>query len=146
MCSILIDLFSKDETTIKENTMAVTEFGRAVRKARHQTNDTLATMSKGLKKSVAFLSAIETGRSKIPLDFVKEIESFFIEKGYQPEEDLTVLAQIENKNVPLDGLSVQQQMMVAGFANSQLSNEQIQKISTLLEQIKSSPDQLTLED
>lgn len=126
--------------------MAVTKFGEAVRIARRNTKDTLMTMSEALGKSVAFISAIETGRSKIPLDFVKEIEDFFESKGYTFEENLRVLAQIENKNVPLDGLSVQQQMMVAGFANSQLSNEQIQKISKLLSQVTEIQYNIKLED
>lgn len=125
--------------------MAVTKFGEAVRIARRNTNDTLMTMSKALGKSVAFISAIETGRSKIPLDFVEDIECFFEKKGYTFESDLKVLAQIENKNVPLDGLSVQQQMMVAGFANSRLSNEQIQKLSKLLNQVTNGAVHLELD-
>uniref|UniRef100_UPI0032B20555 helix-turn-helix transcriptional regulator n=1 Tax=uncultured Psychrobacter sp. TaxID=259303 RepID=UPI0032B20555 len=72
--------------------MAVTKFGEAVRLARRNTNDTLMTMSEELGKSVAFMSAIETGRSKIPLDFVDDIEGFFTKKGYIFEKDLKVLA------------------------------------------------------
>lgn len=126
--------------------MAVTKFGEAVRLARRNTNDTLMTMSEELGKSVAFMSAIETGRSKIPLDFVDDIEGFFTKKGYIFEKDLKVLANIENKNVPLDGLTIQHQMMVAGFANSQLSNEQIQKVSKLLQEIQNTPENLNIED
>lgn len=126
--------------------MAVTKFGEVVRLARRNTNDTLMTMSEELGKSVAFISAVETGRSKIPLDFVDNIEKFFVKKGYVFEDDLKVLANIENKNVPLDGLTVQHQMMVAGFANSQLSNEQIQKVSKLLQEIQNTPEQLNIED
>lgn len=116
--------------------MAVTDFGRAVRKARHETNDTLTTMSKGLKKSVAFLSAIETGRTKVPLDLVPEIKSFFGNKGYEFDEDLKVLANITNESVPIDGLSYQHQMMVAGFANSNFNREDLDKICDLLNKVK----------
>lgn len=126
--------------------MAVTRFGEVIRLARRNTNDTLMTMSEGLGKSVAFISAIETGRSKIPLDFVEKIENFFAKKEYFFEDNLKVLANIENKNVPLDGLTVQHQMMVAGFANSQLSNEQIQKISKLLQKIKNVSEDSNIEE
>lgn len=126
--------------------MAVTKFGEAIRLARRNTNDTLMTMSEELGKSVAFISAIEIGRSKIPLDFVEKIENFFTRRGYVFETDLKVLANIENKNVPLDGLTVQHQMMVAGFANSQLSNEQIQKISKLLQKIQNTSEHSNIEE
>lgn len=126
--------------------MAVTKFGEEVRLARRSTNDTLLTMSEALGKSVAFISAIETGRSKIPLDFVEKIEKFFAEKEYFFEVDLKVLANVENKNVPLDGLTVQHQMMIAGFANSQLSNEQIQRLSKLFEEIKVTSKCNSIED
>ena len=126
--------------------MAVTKFGEVIRLARRNTNDTLMTMSEELGKSVAFISAIETGRSKIPLDFVEKIEVFFAKRGYIFKDDLKVLANIENKNVPLDGLTVQHQMMVAGFANSQLSNEQIQKISKLLQKIQNTSEHSNIEE
>ncbi len=126
--------------------MAVTKFGEVIRLARRNTNDTLMTMSEELGKSVAFISAIETGRSKIPLDFVEKIEVFFTKRGYIFKDDLKVLANIENKNVPLDGLTVQHQMMVAGFANSKLSNEQIQKISKLLQKIQNTSEHSNIEE
>lgn len=111
--------------------MAVTEYGRAVRLARSKTKDTLLTMSEHLNKSVAFLSAIETGRTKIPMDFVQEVESYFNQKGYKFDKNLKVLASVDNKSVGIDGLSYQQQMLVAGFANSQYTQEELQKIFEL---------------
>ncbi|HEZ7495939.1 TPA: helix-turn-helix transcriptional regulator, partial [Neisseria meningitidis] len=44
--------------------MGLTKFGAAVREARRQTKQTLQTMAATLGTSPAFLSAIETGRSK----------------------------------------------------------------------------------
>ena len=117
--------------------MAVTEFGKAVRKARRKTNDTLMTMSEALSKSPAFLSAIETGKTKIPLDFVSEITDFFKTKNFSFEEDIVQLAMVDNQNAPLDGLSYQHKMMVAGFANSRFSKEELDKICHLLEEIHS---------
>lgn len=122
--------------------MAVTNFGRAVRKARQETNDTLMTMSKALNKSVAFLSAIETGRTKIPLDLIPEIEQFFHQKGYIFEEKLSVVASVANESVPIDGLSYQHQMIVAGFANSNFNREDLDKICSLLEEIQKAKEVL----
>jgi transcriptional regulator with XRE-family HTH domain len=115
--------------------MAVTEFGKAIRKARRETDDTLMTMSEGLNKSPAFLSAIETGKTKIPLDFVEHIIQFFENKGFFFKEDLFQLAMVDNDNAPLDGLSYQHKMMVAGFANSRFTKEELDTICHLLNEI-----------
>lgn len=120
-----------DKATIGVYFMAVTEYGRAVRLARSITKDTLLTMSEHTNKSVAFLSAIETGRTKIPMDFVEEVESYFNQKGYYFDKNLKVLASVDNKSVGIDGLSYQQQMLVAGFANSQYTQEELEKIFEL---------------
>lgn len=116
--------------------MAVTDFGRAIRKARLETNDTLSSMSKALKKSVSFLSAIETGRTKIPLDLIPNIIDFFSKRNYEFDEDLFVLANLANESVPIDGLSYQHQMMVAGFANSRFNRDDLDKICDLLSQLQ----------
>ncbi|MDO3665357.1 helix-turn-helix domain-containing protein [Acinetobacter higginsii] len=115
--------------------MAVTELGKAVREARRKTNDTLLTMSEALNKSPAFLSAIETGKTKIPLDFVNSIITFFEAKNYFFPSDLVQLAMVDNENAPLDGLSNQHKMMVAGFANSKFTKDELDKICNLLAEI-----------
>lgn len=116
--------------------MAVTDFGRAIRRARLETNDTLSSMSKALKKSVSFLSAIETGRTKIPLELIPSIIDFFSKRNYEFDEDLFVLANLANESVPIDGLSYQHQMMVAGFANSRFNRDDLDKICELLNQLQ----------
>lgn len=115
--------------------MAVTELGKAVREARRKTNDTLLTMSEALNKSPAFLSAIETGKTKIPLDFVNNIITFFEAKNYFFPSNLIELAMVDNENAPLDGLSNQHKMMVAGFANSKFTKDELDKICNLLDEI-----------
>lgn len=120
--------------------MAVTEFGKAVRQARRKTNDTLLTMSEALLKSPAFLSAIETGKTKIPLDFVNEVIDFFVLKNVTFEQNLVQLAMVDNENAPLDGLSDQHKMMVAGFANSKFTKDELEKICNLLNEIHPKPE------
>ena len=53
--------------------MALTEFGKAVRKARIDANETLLSMAKEIGTSPAFLSGMETGRKKIPVEWVEKI-------------------------------------------------------------------------
>ena len=118
--------------------MALTEFGKAVRIARVQTGYTLLTMSKELETSSAFLSGLETGSKKIPKTWVKAINNFFKTKGYKID-NLQELADISNKYVQLDdGLTQQQKMLVAGFAKSPLTPEQLRKIAELLKKVNDS--------
>lgn len=114
--------------------MGLTTFGETVRAARRQTKQTLKTMADTLGTSPAFLSAIETGRSKVPMDFVERIEDFFQSLGY-PVHDLKQKAMVSNENVSLSGLSLQQQMLVAGFASSDFSKEQLERFAELLRSI-----------
>lgn len=114
--------------------MALTEFGKAVRKARIDANETLLSMATALETSSAFLSGMETGRKKISDSWVKKIQRFFKEKGVEVE-DLSTLANVSNETVPVKGLSLQQQMLVAGFASSPFTPEQLKKFAVLLEDL-----------
>jgi XRE family transcriptional regulator len=116
--------------------MGLTKFGEVVRAARRQTNQTLQTMAAQLGTSAAFLSAMETGRSKVPMEFVGKIENFFANLGYPIEEcELKKQAMVSNENVSLSGLSLQQQMLVAGFASSEFNKDQLDKFAELLRTI-----------
>lgn len=116
--------------------MSLTKFGEAVRQARRETKQTLQTMATALGTSVAFLSAMETGRSKVPMDFIGKIENFFTELGYPIQElELKKQAMISNESVSLNGLSLQQQILVAGFASSEFNKEQLERFAELLKTI-----------
>ena len=114
--------------------MALTEFGKAVKKARIDTDSTLLTMSQELGTTPAFLSGLETGSKKIPLKWVKKIDSYFKAKGVEIE-GLQELAAVANDSVPVNGLSQQQKMLVAGFAKSQFTPEQLKSFADLLQKI-----------
>jgi transcriptional regulator with XRE-family HTH domain len=119
--------------------MALTQFGIAVRKARLETGYTLLTMSNELDTTPAYLSALETGTKKIPKKWVEKIYEFFSAKGIELDE-LDQLANVANKSVPIDGLSDQQQMLVAGFAKSSFTNEQLLKFASLLTEVNGKKD------
>lgn len=111
--------------------MAITEFGKAVRKARLDANNvTLASMAAELQTTPSFLSAMEMGRKKIPSEWAVKIEAFF--RRYGVNVRLGELADVANKSVSLDGLSPAQQMLVAGFARVNLDEVELEKFTELL--------------
>ena len=114
--------------------MALTEFGKAVRKARIDANETLLSMAKEIGTTPAFLSGMETGRKKIPVEWVEKIESFFDNQNVQTD-NLQELAYISNDAIPVEGLPLQQQMLVAGFAKSAMTAEQLRKFAEFLKEI-----------
>ena len=111
--------------------MALTDFGKAIRTARIETDETLSQMAQAIGTTPAFLSAIETGRKKIPDSWVEKIEAFFRAKGkFIP--NLRDLAAVANDSVSVAGLSPAQQMLVAGFARTNLDPDQLKKFEQLL--------------
>lgn len=121
--------------------MKITHFGKSIRQARDATGETLKTMSDGLGRSIAFLSAVETGRTKIPMPFVESIIEYFEGKhNFKFNENLKGLAILDNKNAPIsDSLPLQQQMLIAGFASSDFDSETLKRFSDLLAEINRAP-------
>lgn len=114
--------------------MALTEFGKAVRKARIDLSDTLLGMAQALEVTPGFLSGMETGRKKIPMEWAYKIQAYFKKKNLFIE-NLPELAQVSNESIPVDNLPLHQKMMLAGFAKSAMTTEQIQRFAKLLEEI-----------
>ncbi|AYV12985.1 helix-turn-helix domain-containing protein [Shewanella algae] len=115
--------------------MALTDFGKAIRKARIDLNYTLRSMAAELDTSPAFLSCLETGSKKISKTWVEKIDSFLSKKDYKIE-NLESLANVSNENVPLDGLTHQHKMLVAGFASSPFTPEELKKFASLLQEME----------
>ena len=113
----------------------LSEFGKAIRKARVETGETLSTMAKGLSKTVSFLSAIETGRKKIPLDLVPKIVDYLVGKGADKNllESLESHAILSNQEINLSGLNPELQKTIVKFAKSELSQEQLDEITKILD-------------
>ncbi|WP_033064254.1 helix-turn-helix domain-containing protein [Pseudomonas sp. GM18] len=116
--------------------MSLTKFGSAVREYRRQRNITLTTMAAALGSSPAFLSAMETGRSKVPMEWASKIAKYFSTAGAPVQEsELKSLACEANDSVSLEGLPPHHKMLIAGFANSHLNQEQLAKLGKLLTEI-----------
>lgn len=111
--------------------MALTDFGKAVRKARLDTNETLSTMADALGVSPAFLSAMETGRKNISEEWIVKISEFFLTRNVKIEK-LAMYADISNESVSIAGRNPHQQMLIAGFARSNFDAETLAKLAKLL--------------
>lgn len=116
--------------------MSLTKFGTAVREYRRQLGLTLSNMATALGTSTAFLSAMETGRSKVPMEWAEKIAEYFSAQGKNVGVNhLKAMACESNDSVSLEGLPPHHKMLIAGFANSDLNQEQLAKLGKLLSEI-----------
>ena len=115
----------------KGNIMTLTEFGKAVRKARVDANETRLSMANAIGVSPAFLSAAENGHKKISDKWVNKIMTFFEEKNIKTR-DLQILAHISNGYIPINELPVEQQKLIARLANLAMTQAQLNTFIDLL--------------
>ncbi|MHB1075771.1 helix-turn-helix domain-containing protein [Thiobacillus sp.] len=116
----------------------LTEFGIVVRKARLDAKVTQSEMAAALGVTSAFLSNLEKGRSKIPEEWATRIESFFKHKDVATPNlrKLADVADVANRSISLEGMNPQKAMMLAAFARTSFSQQQMEKFSQLLGEIK----------
>lgn len=93
----------------------LTPFGIALRKLRLERGERLLDMATILRKSVAFLSAVETGRKPIPEGFVASIGHALSLTADQIRA-LEAAADQTRKEVKVDNLSHNDRELVAAFA------------------------------
>lgn len=122
--------------------MKITEYGKIVRKARIDADLTMLDMAEDLGVSSAYLSALEVGRKRIPSDFLGKVIDYL--KGKVPTLDTNRLRDavaISNNSIPVDGLSVDHQFLVAGFARTNMSQADINDFQNLLAKVRSKNEQ-----
>lgn len=110
----------------------VTEFGKAIRKARIDAGTTLESMANEIGVNQSFLSNVETGRKKIPDSLIDKIEAYFIQFGIT-SLNLRKLASISNGVVDISDLSLDQQSLIVKLASRQLSVKLLSKIAGILD-------------
>ena len=117
----------------------LTPLGRELRKLRIDQSETLGDLAEALKLSVAFLSAIETGRKNVPSDFISRVvEHYKLDRTqYRKLSKLAELSQREVK-FSLAKRSDKEREMVALFARNfaNLTDVERQKINQVLEKYK----------
>jgi hypothetical protein len=89
-------------------------------------------MAKEIGISSSFLSGLETGTKNITPVWLEKVVIYFNKRDHKIA-NLKELADISNKSVHLhDGLSQQQKMLIAGFANSPFNPEELKKFADVL--------------
>lgn len=118
--------------------MPLPQFGETVRKARRDAKVSLVDMAGELETSASFLSAMETGRSKIPSEWVEKIADYLnsVKEKSVDRDKLLEYAYVSNELVPVNKLSLPHKLLVAGLANSELSKQQLEKFHDLLLQVQ----------
>lgn len=124
----------------KEGVIPVlTEFGKALRKIRIDRQELLKDMAEALGVSSAYLSAVETGKRRIPTGWVKEIQTKYVLgedecRGLEQAADCSVT----DVTIQLDGASQAKRNAVLSFAKAidGLSDEELTKIMCAMKKNK----------
>ena len=95
----------------------LTQFGITIRKLRLDKGMRLLDLAERLKKSPAFLSAIETGRKPIPDNFVRDVANA-MELTTEDFAALRKAADRTRKHVTIERLPEDQREIVAAFART----------------------------
>lgn len=114
----------------------ITEFGKALRKLRIDRNEYIKDMAEKLHISVAYLSAIETGKRKIPENLVGGIA-----RAYGLEQDeVNSLNELKDKSnsevrISLIGKTSKQEEVILRFAKcvGAMNDEKLDKIVQIME-------------
>lgn len=114
----------------------LTEFGKTIRKARIDINETLKSMANNLGFSSAYLGAIEMGRKPISTNLIKKIRTYLISKGAPASnlKDLEIFAILSNEKISLKGMNKAKKLTLATLATNQTTEQQITEIHKLLTQ------------
>lgn len=117
----------------------ITEYGKAVRKARITLGITMSQMANELKCSLAYLSAIENGKKQIPMADVKMTEAYFMRMGLYDDLNLKVLADISNKCIYLSNLEPELQELISSIAHAELFYDDLIKLEKFVQETKTRP-------
>ena len=115
----------------KERLPMLTEFGKALRKIRIDRQQLLRDMADKLGVSSAYLSAVETGKRRIPQDWVSKIASIY---SLSCEEQADLQSAADNSvfdvTISLVNASEQKRNAVLSFARALdgLNDEDLKRI------------------
>ena len=122
--------------------MKVTEYGQIVRQARSDADLTMLDRAEDRGVSSAYLSALEVGRKRVPENFLGKVINYLKAKVPSLDEDkLRDSVAISNNSIPVEGLSVDHQFLVAGFARTNMSQADLDDFQNLLAKVRSKNEQ-----
>lgn len=105
----------------------ITEFGKAVRKARIESGENITSMANELKVSPAFISSIETGKKKVPAKTTEAIIQFFSRRCILIE-NIKELADIQNGFVSINNLPYKQKLLISMLSRNSIDETTISDI------------------
>ena len=114
----------------------LTEYGKAVRKARIELGVTISQMAKELECSLSYLSAMENGKRPIPMKYVQMTEAYFVRMGLCEKLNLKALADLSNTCVYLKDLKTDVQNLIVDIAQTELSDDDVRKMNEILTNAK----------
>lgn len=109
----------------------ITEFGKILRKLRIDNQELLRDMAKKLGVSSAYLSAVETGKRKIPSDWSKKIAALYrMNDEVAQELECAYERSAREVRIPLCGVSGRQREAAISFAKALdgLDDKKLKKI------------------
>ncbi len=125
---------------IERGATMLTEFGKALRIIRIEAQEILKDMASSLGVSSAYLSAVETGKRRIPSDWVEKIiKAYSLSAEKADELRKAAEKSICEVKIPLYGASAEKREAVLTFAKALdgLSSEELAKIMSAMKGKKS---------
>jgi len=112
--------------------MAVTEFGKILRKIRIDHNEVLLNMARKLEVTASYLSAVENGKRNIPTAWLNLLPQIYSLPTQSAEElRQTATAQMKSIKLDLDHVNKKRRDVALAFA------QQINELDDIvLEQLK----------
>lgn len=114
----------------------LTEFGKILRKIRIDRQELLRDMAGTLGVSVAYLSAVETGKRNAPVAWVSNIIQAYHLNSEEAEQLRTAFDESQDElRISLQQISAQQRNTAISFAKALegLSDEQLEKIMKVVQ-------------
>lgn len=114
----------------------ITEFGKALRKLRIDRNEYIKDMAEKMHISVAYLSAIETGKRKIPEKLVGRIgRAYFLTAGEIADLNLLKAKSEKEVRIPLVRKNKTQIEVILRFAKcvGSMNDEKLDKIVRVMD-------------
>lgn len=118
----------------------LTSIGKFLRKLRIDQGEILKDMADKLDVSVAFLSAVENGKKRMPATWDKKICDLYQLSAEEREEFTSAIAETEESvEMNLYGAATQKRELAVSFARkfSDINDEQVEAIKKILQGGKS---------
>ena len=115
----------------------LTVFGKFLRILRMDTGELLKTMADKLEVTSSFLSAVENGKKKIPVDWVEKISRlYFLSDDKFIELQNAVCETNQCVEIGLSNLNCQQRELAFSFARklNDIGDEELQKLWVILKE------------